>query len=254
MNIQVAKVLAKLIMSELELLYNYWSEQSPPKSPNIKILPEVCMVEQQRGVCCPYCKSNYIKKHGYYRGGRCYICKSCSHSFNDLTGTPFAWIHDKSKMLNYMKNMIQYHTLRDLSKMMHICLDTSFNWRHKILFAFSRKENDHLEGICEADETFFKYSEKGSREVKTHRKPHKRGGVATKRGVSNELVPVIVSCDRKHNVICRVAGRGRITSRDIEDSLGNYIENSSILCTDVHNSYILYAKTHYQNHQILNIS
>ena len=51
-----------------------------------------------------------------------------------------------------------------------------------------------LQGIVEADETFFLYSEKGNR--KLTRKPRKRGGKAAKRGLSAEQVPVLVARDR----------------------------------------------------------
>jgi len=49
-----------------------------------------------------------------------------------------------------------------------IKLQTAFYWRHKILKVLTKKDdNDNkLDGIIEADETFFEESQKGARKVK----------------------------------------------------------------------------------------
>jgi ISXO2-like transposase domain len=53
---------------------------------------------------------------------------------------------------------------------------------------------ERLEGTVEADETYFLRSEKGSRTLE--RAPRERGGKATKRGLSDEQVPVLIARDR----------------------------------------------------------
>ncbi len=45
----------------------------------------------------------------------------------------------------------------------------------------------HLTGIVELDETYFFESHKGERDPE--RQPRKRGGSASKRGISEELIP-----------------------------------------------------------------
>jgi hypothetical protein len=52
-----------------------------------------------------------------------------------------------------------------------------------------------LVGIAEADETFFLKSLKGKKQGMT-RAPRKRGGKASKRGLSDEQVPVLICRDR----------------------------------------------------------
>jgi hypothetical protein len=69
---------------------------------------------------------------------------------------------------------------------------TAFRWRHRFLRAVSGGVVK-LRGIVEADETFVLASRKGERNL--DRKPRKRGGKASKRGLSDELVPVLVAVD-----------------------------------------------------------
>ena len=67
---------------------------------------------------------------------------------------------------------------------------TAFGWCHKILASLDAGGDDFT-GITESDETFFLRSEKGM-EVKG-RRSRKRGGKATKRGISDAQVAVIVT-------------------------------------------------------------
>jgi hypothetical protein len=73
--------------------------------------------------------------------------------------------------------------------------------------------------IVESDETFFLESDKGKKNL-THRKPRKRGGSASKRGISKEQICVVVAYDRNGQILSEVAGKGRITALDIDAVLG----------------------------------
>lgn len=68
-----------------------------------------------------------------------------------------------------------------------------------VTFALSALKNQSLEGIVETDETCVLYSEKGKRSLS--RKARKRGGVAKKRGISNEQVCILVARDRTKETI-----------------------------------------------------
>ena len=79
--------------------------------------------------------------------------------------------------------------------------NTAFAWRHKVLDALGLIVQEiSLEGIVEADETFFVLSYKGQKKG-LPRKPKKRGTPVTKRGLSNEQVCVPCAIDRKGNTI-----------------------------------------------------
>ena len=56
---------------------------------------------------------------------------------------------------------------------------------------------DHRTGIVEFDETYFLESFKGSRHI--DREPRKRGGTASKRGISSEQTAVLIVRDRNGN-------------------------------------------------------
>ena len=96
-----------------------------------------------------------------------------------------------------------------------------------------------LTGIAEADETFFLYSEKGSRLISKSRKPRKRGGKAKTAGISADQVPVVVGKDREGNLIVGVAGRGRVSAKDIEKVLEDHIDPKA--------TRVLRKKYHIQN-------
>ena len=80
-----------------------------------------------------------------------------------------------------------------------------------MLFALQSLGHQKLSGIIESDETFFLESDKGRKNL-IHRKPRKRGGAASKRGISKEQICVVVAHDRNGQILSEVAGRGRITA------------------------------------------
>ena len=101
---------------------------------------------------------------------------------------------------------------------------------------------------------FFLYSEKGNKAIE-ERKPRKRGGKASKAGINDEHVAVIVSTDRNKQPIIEVAGRGRITSNQIDACLGMWIgDKASVLCSDSHRSYENFAKNKQLRHVKINAS
>ena len=69
---------------------------------------------------------------------------------------------------------------------------TVFRWRHRFLRAVTAGAIK-LRGIVEADETFVLSSRKGERNLD---RKHLRGGKASKRGLSDPQVPVLVAADR----------------------------------------------------------
>lgn len=199
-------------------------------------------VFREDDINCPHCQSKNITGYGNYRGRKRYHCKRCLKKFNEHTGTVVAHIHNLDKWLAYINAMETAPSLRLLAKKIGICLDTSFNWRHKILKSLKIQGYKKLKGIAEADETFFRYSEKGKRNI-TKRKVHKRGGRASKAGINDEQVAVITALDRKNHSIVEVACRGRITSSKINEKIGDWLDKENlVLCTDSHRSYVSFAK------------
>lgn len=144
--------------------------------------------------------------------------------------------------------------MRKSADKLGVDLKTAFIWRHKILEGYSVAPARKLKGVAEADETFFLCSEKGDKTVSQRRPARARGGKASSSGISHEQVPVILGCDRQGELIVGVAGRGRISLKDIEEVLGDRVDAGATLCTDSHTSFKAFAKAHRLKYQPVNIS
>jgi transposase-like protein len=203
------------------------------------------------GLACVHCGSISVKRNGKYRSRQRYLCKDCGKTFNDMTASPISGSHYPHKWLKYFKLMLEGVSLPKIAEELGIHVATAFYWRHKILNALCSQGFTTLKGIIESDETFFLESDKGNRRI-THRKSRKRGGVARKRGISNEQISVIVAHDRNGNILSKVAGRGRITADEIDQALSGCLDSDVILCTDSATNYKLFAKKKNIPHEILN--
>jgi transposase-like protein len=145
--------------------------------------------------CCGHCGSHSVQPWGRASKLKRYRCKDCRRTFNALTGTPLAQLHRRDVWLAYGQALADGVSLRKAAKRCRIDLTTSFRWRHRFLAAAQDKKARNLAGVVEADETFFLRSQKGSRKI-AGRAPRKRGGVAKKRGLSDEQIPVLIVRDR----------------------------------------------------------
>lgn len=197
---------------------------------------------EKSGVKCPHCQSLLIVGYGHQKGVKRYKCKSCIKTFSTLTGTAFHKLHKKVLLNEYVYYMLTGVSLRKIANEMNICLKTAFDWRHKILNSVSNGFKSKISGVVEADETFFLYSEKGSKSLT--RKPRKRGGSASKRGINKDHVTVMTAFERKTGAISNtVVGKGRLTKKAIEKGVGKWLDKKqSILCSDSHLSFQAYAK------------
>ena len=201
---------------------------------------------------CPYCQAEAIVSNGKLKEVRRFRCKSCGKNFSETTGSTLAWLKKKDKFRQYMKPMMKGYSIRKCAELTGVSIQTSFDWRHKILSSMVKAQADQLSGICESDDVFFDFSEKGKRALE--RPSRKRGGELHRRGISDEKVAVIVSCDRQGSKDLHVATRGRISKKDISRILDNKIKAGSILCTDSHRSYTAFARSAKIRHKKINAS
>lgn len=252
---QILEAVRILPKQEQEQLVKRINSELVDSSDSVAQLLEIRQNHQQKDkFICPHCNGEDIVGHGNYKGRKRYKCKICRKTFNDLTGTSVSWIHKKKEWNSYLRCIANNLTLREAAKEVGVSFRTSFLWRHKIIGAFKDEGCTKLEGIIEGDETFFLFSEKGSKSIEA-RKPRKRGGKASRAGINNEHVAVIVSIDRNKRPILEVAGRGRISANKIEACLGKWVgDNVSVLCTDSHRSYESFAKKKGLKHIKINAS
>ncbi len=105
-----------------------------------------------------------------------------------------ARLRHKAQWSKFTQDLIDGVSVHDAANHCGVADSTSFRWRHRFLRVPSLLKAEHLEGIIEADETFFLESHKGERDLK--HKPRKRGGKASQRGLSKEQIPVLIVRDR----------------------------------------------------------
>ena len=194
--------------------------------------------ENTAPIFCPYCSSSEIVSFGNHKGIKKYRCKTCKKYFSGNYGTSMHWIHKKEKWQQYVECMNEGLSLKKSADKVGISYRTSFIWRHKILSSLKDAEPKQLDGIVEADDTFFRYSEKGSR--KLNRKPRKRG--RANMTLKENKVPVVVVTDRKGNTLLNVAGRGSVKKHDLRTLMKGKFLPGAILCSDGANVYKGLAK------------
>jgi transposase-like protein len=189
------------------------------------------------GRVCPICGCVHIVRNGHRADGtQRYVCKDCGKSFvintNSITsGTR----KDFDVWKQYIDCMMNGLSIRKTASICGIHRNTAFLWRHKILDALQNMHNSVvLEGIVEADETFFPISYKGNHtKSKTFTMPRQ----THKRGLSDEKVCVPCAVNRNGQSASKIGKLGKVSQECLDKVFENKIADKSILCTDKEKSY-----------------
>jgi transposase-like protein len=224
----------------------------PTASPTPPTAPSIAAIEASFAAApeCPHCRSTAVKRWGSANGLKRYRCKQCGVTFNALTGTPLAQLHKRELWADHAQTLVEGLSLRQVAKRIGVDLTTAFRWRHRFLKAPKALKPNKLEGTVEADETYFLYSQKGAR--KLSRPARKRGGVAKKRGLSDEQVPVLIARDRNATTTDEIL-KDRST-RSIAAVLEPVVAKSAILVSDGAQAYRAFANRAGLPHVALNLS
>jgi transposase-like protein len=202
--------------------------------------------------CCPRCQADRPYRHGHANGLQRYRCRICSRTFNALSGTPLARLRHKSRWLDYLDRMLDSRSVRRSALDVGVASATSFRWRHRFLCLSKDDRPERLSGIAEADEMYVLESHKGSKTL--DRPPRKRGGKATKRGISTEQMCILVARDRSGQTIDAVTGKGSLRKRHLLEHLGPRLERDVLLVTDSHAAYPAFAREVGIAHKAINPS
>lgn len=200
---------------------------------------------------CPHCNAGRVIKHGTANGLQRYRCRGCGKTFCALTGTPLAGLHQRGKWLDHVTALRDGLILREVAERLHIAVSTAHRWRHRFLAAPKSLQSRALGGIAEADETYFLRSHKGQRKG-LNRPPRKRGGRASKRGLSAEQVPVLVVRDRAGGTadfILPLADKKHVSA-----ILKPLLAQDAVLCTDGSGSLAAAARDIGVEHHALNFT
>jgi len=201
---------------------------------------------------CPRCACEQCHRHGSANDLQRFRCCRCRRTFNDLTGTPLARLRLKGKWLDYLGALLDSQTVRAAAKRVGVHRNTAFRWRHRFLERVKHDRPAQLTGIVEADELFLLESQKGSR--KLDRKARKRGGRASRRGISRKLDCILVARDRSGATIDAVTGRGALKPAQLTEHLLPKLDPQALLVTDANKAYQAFARTHRIAHRAVNLS
>ena len=199
------------------------------------------------GLACPICGGMHIIRHGHRKDGtQRYLCRDCGKTFTATTNSIVSGTQkDFSVWEKFIDCMMNGFSLRKSANICGIHRNTAFAWRHKILGALQNMAGSvTLDGIIEADETFFPLSYKGNHKhgaFKMPRKAHKRGHMTHIRGLSKEKVCVPCAVNRNGLSIARATNLGRVATKDLHDLYDHRIAENSTLVTDIMNSYTRFA-------------
>ncbi len=193
---------------------------------------------------CPYCVHSHVIKRGFVKsnGYQRFYCKDCRKTFTYTNNTI---LFSSNKGLDvwekYLHCIITYTPIRATAKICRINTRTAFLWRHKILDSLqSMQDQITLNGVIEADETFFHLSFKGNKKnmfAYGRTESAKRGQRAKKRGLSKEQVCVTCGVDRGYQSYAKVCNMGRPLLKGVEKVFDGRFEPNSIFVTDGYRGY-----------------
>ena len=215
----------------------------------------VSVIEAARAprLACPRCAGTALHRHGVASALQRFRCRTCGRTFNSLTGTPLARLRHKGKWLDFCDTMLDPGaTVRKSAKLVGVHRNTSFRWRHRMLTLTKLDRHFPLRGIVEADEMYVLESQKGAR--KLTRPARRRGGVASRRGISGEQVCALVARDRGGRTHDAVTGRGAVSAAQLKRHLAPVLERDVLLVTDAHASYRAFARASGIAHASINLS
>ena len=194
---------------------------------------------------CIYCGSTHVVKNGTRKDGtQRFLCRDCRKSFLPTSKSVTSRTRKRlSVWAAYLKCMLEKKTLRETSEACQISMATAFLWRHKILDGLHEMAgNVYLDGVVEADETFFNVSYKGNHKHFTlPRKPHKRGNSVRTKGLSSEKVCVPCAVSDAGLSYAKPAKLGKVSSDSISETFKGVISPRATLCTDNEKAYLSFA-------------
>lgn len=192
---------------------------------------------------CPHCSSTKVYKRGKQKGVQMYRCNSCEKWYSETTGTPLYDIKLKSKWQSYLSCMEKGMSIKNIAKELGISIQTSFDWRHKILASLSQYVPEQLSKQVECDELELALNEKGNKSLE--RDARKRGSDFTRNQGDGKVttVQVVTAVERNGEKYLKAVATKRLTKQEIEKALAGKLAANTTLITDKHPSYKAFAKS-----------
>ena len=227
-----------------------WVNAAPAQVSRVTVSTFDAFLASKKTIVCPHCGSVHILKNGHRNGRQRFVCKDCRTTFG-LTNNTI--LHQSKKDLAvwtlYINCMMQKLPLRKTAKICRMNLATAFAWRHKVLDALTNMmEGIKLDGVVECDETYELVSFKGTRPCNMPRPSRKRGGVAEKRGLSQEQVCITCGVNLGHQSVGRISNLGKPSCKELASVLDGHVAADSVMVTDSHRGYCKLADAYRVSH------
>lgn len=185
---------------------------------------EELAIKYNRRIACPKCGSiNYVLDSHSPNGKQRYLCKECGNRYGILTNSIF---HSTNKSfdtwITYLTLMAFNVPLEMTEEICKISHPTAMLWRKKIFSTVDGYQNRiKLKGTVWIDETYILDSSLIHDEQ-----------FSTKRGLSNNLLCIVVAIDAFENIYATICGHGKPTKKRIYDALKDHIEEDSLVIHD----------------------
>ncbi len=191
---------------------------------------------------CPYCSSKNIYKRGKQNKIQMYRCNDCAKWYSETTGTPLYEIKLKSKWQSYIRCMEKGMSIAKIAEELEICIQTSFDWRHKILSSLEQFVPEQLSSEVECDELELALNDKGKKDLE--RDARKRGTDFKRNQGQDEVtvVQVVTAVERNGNKFLKAVASKRLSKDEITKALDGKLADNTTLITDKHPSYRAFAK------------
>jgi transposase-like protein len=182
---------------------------------------------------CPHCNSVNTIRRGISKGVERFTCNECKKHFRGSYGTALFRIRQKDKWQGYLRLMEQGYSIKRAAKELGICVQTSFDWRHKILASLQTTLPEQIGGIVECDEFQLTESDKGQKHI--DRKPRKRGSEGHKH--NSGKISVITAISRDSGTITAVVDAKKIDGKEAAQALRGRLSAGTVLITDENRAY-----------------
>jgi transposase-like protein len=187
---------------------------------------------------CPCCNGTSFVKDGKYKGVQKYQCKASKKYFTYKTNTILSGINklDKlSELINLLSNGV-LPTIDQIQHTIHICHQTAFDWRTKILTCLYN-EIDMDNQVIEFDEAFHYLSRKGRKGMKYARKRGSKKRVGDN-SYTGKVFMTFSRATKQIDFHFSHIGRTKATN------VGNYLGTCKdiVVYSDSHRSYSSYFK------------
>lgn len=186
---------------------------------------------------CRKCGDEHIVKFGKDKNGKQrYKCRSCGATFIETSFSALSHTrHSEAVWEKYIHLLLVGASLGECAYQCCISVRTAFIWRHKILSALQKDQDDRaMAGIIEADEMFLPVSYKGNHKKSKHfampRAPFERGSDNR----SNDIPKACIMCavERNGQSYGEVLGAGQPTTKMIDHAFGRRVVPDSIMLAD----------------------